>query len=88
LELRSISAVTRKIVRVEYKGLVFHEPLRFDLHGRMQRQRRDFVVTSPPQTLCFLCSLAKAFGVAFGKKTRKSTEGNEGNEGFYADDPN
>jgi len=35
--------------------------------GRMQRQRRDFVVTSPPQTLCFLCSLAKAFGVAFCK---------------------
>ena len=31
LELRSISAVTQKIVRVEYKGLVFDEPLRFDL---------------------------------------------------------
>jgi GxxExxY protein len=31
LELRSISAVTQKIVRAEYKGLVFHEPLRFDL---------------------------------------------------------
>ena len=31
LELRSISAMTQKIVRVEYKGLVFHEPLRFDL---------------------------------------------------------
>ena len=31
LELRSISAKTQKIVRVEYKGLVFDEPLRFDL---------------------------------------------------------
>ncbi len=31
LELRSISAVTQKIVRVEYKGLVFDEPLRFGL---------------------------------------------------------
>jgi GxxExxY protein len=31
LELRSISATTQKIVRVEYKGLVFHESLRFDL---------------------------------------------------------
>ena len=31
LKLRSISATTRKIVRVEYKGLVFREPLRFDL---------------------------------------------------------
>ena len=31
LELRCISATTQKIVRVEYKGLVFHEPLRFDL---------------------------------------------------------
>ena len=31
LELLSISAVTQKIVRVEYKGLVFDEPLRFDL---------------------------------------------------------
>ena len=31
LELRSISATTQKLVRVEYKGLVFNEPLRFDL---------------------------------------------------------
>jgi GxxExxY protein len=31
LELRSISATTQKILRVEYKGLVFDEPLRFDL---------------------------------------------------------
>jgi len=29
--LRSIPATTQKIVRVEYKGLVFEEPLRFDL---------------------------------------------------------
>ena len=31
LELRSISATTQRIVRVEYKGLTFDEPLRFDL---------------------------------------------------------
>jgi GxxExxY protein len=31
LELRSIPAASQKIVRVEYKGLVFDEPLRFDL---------------------------------------------------------
>ena len=31
LELRSIPAMTQKLVRVEYKGLVFDEPLRFDL---------------------------------------------------------
>src|SRR5205085_10363472 len=31
LELRSIPATTQKLVRVEYKGLVFDEPLRFDL---------------------------------------------------------
>ena len=31
LELRSISATTQQIVRPEYKGLVFDEPLRFDL---------------------------------------------------------
>jgi GxxExxY protein len=31
LELRLIPATTQKIVRVEYKGLVFDEPLRFDL---------------------------------------------------------
>jgi GxxExxY protein len=30
-ELRSIPATTEKIVRVEYKGLVFDEPLRFDI---------------------------------------------------------
>jgi GxxExxY protein len=31
LELRSIPATTQKIVRVEYKGLAFEEPLRFDI---------------------------------------------------------
>jgi len=31
LELRSISATTQKLICVEYKGLVFDEPLRFDL---------------------------------------------------------
>ena len=31
LELGSIPATTQKIVRVEYKGLIFDEPLRFDL---------------------------------------------------------
>src|SRR5260370_20916751 len=31
LDLRSIPATTQKIVRAEYKGPVFDEPLRFDL---------------------------------------------------------
>jgi GxxExxY protein len=31
LELRSIPATTQKLVRIEYKGLVFDEPLRFDI---------------------------------------------------------
>jgi GxxExxY protein len=31
LDLRSIPAATQKLVRVEYKGLVFNEPLRFGL---------------------------------------------------------
>src|SRR3954470_15787280 len=31
LDLRSIRATTQKIIRVEYKGLVFDEPLRFDV---------------------------------------------------------
>jgi GxxExxY protein len=31
LELRAVPASSQKIVRVEYKGLVFDEPLRFDL---------------------------------------------------------
>ena len=31
VELRSIPATTQKIVRVEYKRLIFDEPLRFDL---------------------------------------------------------
>lgn len=31
LELRAVPATTQKIVRVEYKGLVFEEPLRFDI---------------------------------------------------------
>ena len=31
LELRSIPATTQKLVCVEYKGLIFDEPLRFDV---------------------------------------------------------
>ena len=31
LEIRSIAATIQKLVRVEYKGLVFDEPLRFDV---------------------------------------------------------
>lgn len=31
LELQSIPATTQKIVRIEYKGLVFEEPPRFDI---------------------------------------------------------
>ena len=31
LELRQITAVNQRIVRIEYKGLVFDEPLRFDV---------------------------------------------------------
>ena len=31
LELRGISAVNQRVIRIEYKGIVFDEPLRFDL---------------------------------------------------------
>ena len=31
LSLRNIPTVTQRLVRVEYKGMVFDEPLRFDL---------------------------------------------------------
>ena len=31
LELRTIPSATQKVVRVEYKGLIFDEPLRFDI---------------------------------------------------------
>src|SRR5581483_5761943 len=31
IELRNIAAVNQRIVRIEYKGLVFDEPLRFDV---------------------------------------------------------
>jgi len=31
LELRKIAAVNQKLVRIEYKGLIFDEPLRFDM---------------------------------------------------------
>ncbi len=31
LDLRAIPAVTQKVVRIEYKDLVFDEPLRFDI---------------------------------------------------------
>jgi GxxExxY protein len=31
LELRSIPCTTQKVIRIEYKGLVFDEPLRFDI---------------------------------------------------------
>jgi GxxExxY protein len=31
LELRAIRAINQRLVRIEYKGLVFDEPLRFDV---------------------------------------------------------
>ena len=31
LSLRAISAVNQRLVRIEYKGMVFEEPLRFDV---------------------------------------------------------
>jgi GxxExxY protein len=31
LELRSIPCVTQRLVRIEYKGIAFEEPLRFDI---------------------------------------------------------
>jgi GxxExxY protein len=31
LELRKLAAVNQRLVRIEYKGLVFDEPLRFDV---------------------------------------------------------
>jgi len=31
LELRSIPSLSQKIIRIEYKGIVFDEPLRFDI---------------------------------------------------------
>src|SRR5919198_4108216 len=31
LELRQVAAVNQRLVRIEYKGLVFEEPLRFDV---------------------------------------------------------
>jgi GxxExxY protein len=31
LELRQIAAVNQRIIKIEYKGLVFDEPLRFDV---------------------------------------------------------
>lgn len=31
LELRGLAAVSQQVVRIEYKGLVFEEPLRFDI---------------------------------------------------------
>ena len=31
LELRGIATVSQRLVRIEYKGLIFDEPLRFDM---------------------------------------------------------
>jgi GxxExxY protein len=31
LELRKIGAVNQRLIKIEYKGLVFEEPLRFDV---------------------------------------------------------
>jgi GxxExxY protein len=31
LELRKLAAINQRLVRIEYKGLVFEEPLRFDV---------------------------------------------------------
>jgi GxxExxY protein len=31
LELRKVAAVNQRLIKIEYKGLVFEEPLRFDI---------------------------------------------------------
>jgi GxxExxY protein len=31
LELRSLTAINQRLVQIEYKGLIFEEPLRFDV---------------------------------------------------------
>ena len=31
LELRSVTAINQRLVRIDYKGLAFHEPLQFDV---------------------------------------------------------
>jgi len=52
VDLRKIAAVNQRLVKIEYKGLVFEEPLRFDvlaedcllleLDRRKRSQRRCF----------------------------------------------
>jgi GxxExxY protein len=57
LDLRKIAAVNQRLVKIEHKGLVFEEPLRFDvlaedcllleLNRRKRRQR-----SRAPQYIC------------------------------------
>ena len=67
LELQSIPATCQKIVRVEYKGLVFDEPLRFDLLvDDCLLVELKAVETLPPSSKAQLFSYMKLLNVPIG----------------------
>jgi GxxExxY protein len=67
LELRSIPATTQKIVRVEYKGLIFDEPLRFDIlvDGCLLVERKAVEILHPVNK-AQLFSYMKLLDIAIG----------------------
>lgn len=67
LELRSVPATTQKIVRIEYKGLVFDEPLRFDvLVDDCLLVELKAVETVHPSSKAQLFSYMKLLGIPIG----------------------
>jgi GxxExxY protein len=80
LELRSIRAVNQKIVRVEYKGLVFDEPLRFDVlvEDCLLIEAKAVEVIAPihkAQLLSYMKLLDIPIGLIFNFHELKLTDG-------------
>src|SRR6266511_1430778 len=78
LSLRQVAAVNQRIVKIEYKGLVFEEPLRFDvLVEDCLRGTPDHTVAGRP----FGPYMLRVCALLHQSAMKNPTEANEGNEG-------
>ena len=80
LELRQIAVVNQRLVRIEYKGLVFEEPLRFDVlvEGCLLLELKcvqEILAIHKAQLLSYLKLLDVPLGLIINFHELKLTEG-------------
>ena len=80
LELRQVAAVNQRLVRIEYKGLVFEEPLRFDVlvEGRLLLELKcvqEILPIHKAQLLSYMKLLEVPLGLIINFHELKLTDG-------------